>query len=940
MNNQIFTVFMESNKFAGDILKIIFNIRKNNPISSTTKLQLLKAINKFNDNSKEFCDYFKDDTLSITDIDNFKKGYSAKNLGSLNYKRYNVYILDVSRYNNTFEPIYSKIVIKRTKNRGFTRPFLIEGSNKRFKNKSGKIIDLGDPYNEIFINTYLNIAYDSGNFIHIPKFYGSYWCGQDSYMINEHLDFTISDLLENKKHTDDYTLLNILFQVVYAMTYLKKCFGMRHFDLHLRNVMIKNVKNNKTIYQGKNLGKVNYLVYKCGNKIITLENTGMIVKIIDVAQAGVIVDSLEILDNGYSNFHSGEDAEFGTSESISEFFTMEIVFFLLNFLRKYIENISSNQTIVSDCILYLLKNLRDFENDEKITDNIINNLIKVENSNIGAINHKKRVVFKDVKTTTGYSIAYPDINANTKLIDGEKYTIYTWFMNRRNMGVRNVKNPETYFLNRFFKYLEKINLSDKNIYWITNNGKLPKVSKINDNTILHFEYDIKKGVDNELIKYYKNYSYYADICKDISDINYDSIFNNIITEDDGTYNNIIQKATNQQKCIEYKRKIVDRYDPNSTLKSSPFNNIITNKNNISKANGFYLLNRHILYKLIQLNPGILDMDYLKFKKRQRWIDYKYVSKDLMGSNIWNVRVHQFVKLKRMNIDLPIGKSLWETAIESKNDGLFINGGFFIVNKNIKNPLGLKVGFLKPPSKNDLYKHIGYYKSKDGSNTVLNVPFGYEKDYGVIIVDNNNFKLMKYEDFMNKHKLIKSKQLIQLGNNKIIEVLSDVIETVNNEPVIIDKKFKYDKAFVSGPVLIWNGKVVFDDKKLNELLKYNGKEYKIVEVAKNSNKYIAEEFEKDFPYGQRHSNTYVNHTIIAQDKKGNTNFFLIEGRGYYSPGLVRTQVAKLLKEFDIQYAISLDGGFSTQAVIKQDDKCKFVLNDPEKRNVGLSIALTI
>jgi hypothetical protein len=620
-----------------------------------------------------------------------------------------------------------------------------------------------------------------------------------------------------------------------------------------------------TIYQCKNLKDINYFTYNIGDKNIMIENTGLIAKIIDFGQSGVIVDKLEVLDNGYNQFHSGSEAKEQTNGN-SEFFTMEYVFFLINMFKKYVENIGF-KSIFLDCIIYLLKNLKDSENDELISDNILNNILEVENvlinNDINIINHNEKVIFKHTYSHTGYTVEYPDDNVNIKRIDGVEYKMYSWFMNRRNTGVAGVKNPQNYFINRLLLFLKNIGQSSDSLYWITNNSKTPLISKVDSSKVMIFNYDIKKGVDNELIKYYKKFSYYTDMCNENTlkeEINYDNIFDNIITEDDGTYDNLIKLATNSQKCMLYKNQIVDRYSLSNYYKPPLFTRKPKNND---------LLNGSVSYKLLEINPGISDIDYLKFKKDQRWVDYKYINKYLVKTPVWNVRIHLLKLKKKLKIRFNLNKSLWQASTDDSNDGLFINGGYFIVNKNLQNELGLKVGFDNPPTKNDLYKPIGYYMDENGATIILNVPYGYENSYGAIIVNNNKIKLMRYNDFLKKHELEKSKQLIQLQNDNIVTVESLIIKTNDKNPVIKDDKFKYDMAFVSGPVVVWNNKVVFNDKTINEKLEYRGKTYKVAKQAKDSYKFNALEDEKDFPYGQRHSNTYMNHNVIAEDEKGNT-----------------------------------------------------------------------
>ncbi len=115
-------------------------------------------------------------------------------------------------------------------------------------------------------------------------------------------------------------------------------------------------------------------------------------------------------------------------------------------------------------------------------------------------------------------------------------------------------------------------------------------------------------------------------------------------------------------------------------------------------------------------------------------------------------------------------------------------------------------------------------------------------------------------------------------------------------------------------------------------------------AKNSYKYRAAEGEGNQFYGMRHSHRYMVHNILALDAIGRPYFIFCEGRGFDSPGLDRVQLANLISVFGMKTAVSLDGGFSANAVYKDCDNsgnCRplFALNDPEKRRLGLSLYIS-
>lgn len=94
------------------------------------------------------------------------------------------------------------------------------------------------------------------------------------------------------------------------------------------------------------------------------------------------------------------------------------------------------------------------------------------------------------------------------------------------------------------------------------------------------------------------------------------------------------------------------------------------------------------------------------------------------------------------------------------------------------------------------------------------------------------------------------------------------------------------------------------------------------------------------YGMNHSNVFMNHNVLLYHKDHSISFLLVSGRGYGSEGIDRAQLARWLSHSpfakDIKAAISLDGGFSANAVVqKRDGSLTYALEDPERRAVGLS-----
>ena len=123
---------------------------------------------------------------------------------------------------------------------------------------------------------------------------------------------------------------------------------------------------------------------------------------------------------------------------------------------------------------------------------------------------------------------------------------------------------------------------------------------------------------------------------------------------------------------------------------------------------------------------------------------------------------------------------------------------------------------------------------------------------------------------------------------------------------------------------------------------DGEKYKVVSFAEDNNKFMSKN-DKDsrFVYGQRHSNFLINQNIMILMQDGSIAFMIIEGRGFDSMGVQRSYVMNKLKNIKgIRSAVSLDGGFSAQAVIydksNEQQPLRFLVSDPERRELGLSL----
>jgi hypothetical protein len=317
--------------------------------------------------------------------------------------------------------------------------------------------------------------------------------------------------------------------------------------------------------------------------------------------------------------------------------------------------------------------------------------------------------------------------------------------------------------------------------------------------------------------------------------------------------------------------------------------------------------------------------------------------------------------------------LYSASIQiiGKKRGISINGPYFIVTGNVENPL---TSFLK---EDNIFRPVGYYYNideKKESGTLLPIPYPYKKDFASICVDSSNkIHFMKNDEFLKHHKTHLVSSLVYLcdKNGSVFKKgQKNVVARIDTPEIKMNKNggpetdLDYKLAFQSGPVLIWDGKLVFTrEKMIGEKLVFEDsvigrtklapwKLHKELVMAtqadiKKATHYLLDkndqtvdaynnkEGETKFIYGQRASPNLNIFSALCETNDGKTMIALIEGRGYTAPGLDRSQFAALLATMNVKYAVCLDGGFSANVIFKNKER-SWLLNDPEKRQLGLSL----
>jgi hypothetical protein len=365
---------------------------------------------------------------------------------------------------------------------------------------------------------------------------------------------------------------------------------------------------------------------------------------------------------------------------------------------------------------------------------------------------------------------------------------------------------------------------------------------------------------------------------------------------------------------------------------------------------------------------------LFYRTYQNWLDYKAIGDDRDGDPVEIVHLNVVMSdpraTARYNVELNQGKDLWSAVADlgTATSAFVVNGGYFAVPDNLN---GLTAHILTAA---DIAarRPIGFtynHNVTDGTNgTYLPIPKPYRPYFGAIWCEKNNaIHIDMYDDFIGRHSTVNQVIGYKLDDGTMYATEQPVIEmgppsptgdglTRGQYPLAADgqRMDLYKWAFCCGPVLVYGGKIVFDldimlssqfhvidtDVQAGPAAKPpNFTRYKLLPRAPNDYMFkSANEGDSAAAYGSRHSNRYMIHNVMAITNTGELVFFFVQGRGYNAPGLDRVQVAHLVQKFNIDRAISLDGGFSANAVLKLDRAPRqFLQDDPEKRLLGTSIS---
>ena len=760
------------------------------------------------------------------------------------------------------------------------------------------------------------------------------------------------------------------------------------------------------MYDGKLLKDVDYYAYQLpmsvgkNGKIIEdifnvkgevyptllfVENNGFLPKLIDFGISYSLFNKSEInknIDMAFTN----EDRIYKSAVGAVEAFrsdingNVEYNFILANLLFQLYRNFTNDKMAYNTID-------KTKEHVEKLLDDRVFRYFMEKTFGFGS-------AIKDLFETGNTGPNIGNINGKPINLWMEKDEIKAWFMRFRNVGTSSdIQNP----LKLIWKTLLSIPMNDgqPRVFIDTVHGRkymIMNLTRMNNrpttdeisNAVIIGETDKKSSLFSDLNKFMLESKKYWNAC-----IINGGILNKKELDVFLRINNY-PRYWGKSKLCSALRENSDKLNPSSTLNVDFFKNLIGVDSPIwnrdmkslkvaitdSELRSSGLSNLSLGKNAIQLftlrfQPNLTDMEEIAFVEHptydneQRMLDYRPPPTDILGSRMKNINARLvYIDPKQTVATIRIeGTDLFNSAsteLDNAEYGAAVNGGFFIVGGNMNNLLtpGIKDKFSYP---------IGYFYNKyftKFNGTTLPFPNAYRKDMAIIYTDKNNtVKLMKSDKFMKKHMTEKRTVYYRVPTpDGEVNYASDMpvikMEDINGEkrPVIKEKGFTYNSALESGPILIWNGDIIFDREKMNISdfvidmytppaptlpndappntyigIPPENTPYKVALTAQNYKMYFNEPRESNFLYGQRSSNSLMIHNVICETFDNKLLFVFVEGRGFDAIGLDRPQLAELVYKFNVKNAVSLDGGFSANTVFKtKENGYQWLLHDPDKR----------
>lgn len=815
-----------------------------------------------------------------------------------------------------------------------------------------------DLVHDALVSSLVSHIFDLGVCPFFPKYFTSYFCPTQvenkyqNFAILEKIDFGMSDFLSRFKYSPQLTfplLRNILIQVMIGALYMKRYFGISHFDLHPGNLLFDYLNDSQVklpiqpkteyIYAGTDITKVPYFAFEIKeNDYLVIENMGILTKIIDygitVAELGLsefpqYKYGLTLLNSGdeYNRInglkHAFKTRHFGDEEW--NYIVMCILYSL-----KYSKDVNGPDPVVKpvdphhasllqDIIPFILSvqpNLRQIILNENLPVEITRS---GQRQKLGGVNP---VLPRGFGTTSDpYFLVY---NLMRTLMSAKAFT----------------KVGEITYYNATEK-----NLDFTDSAFVSSKIKMFSFFNAVNSRVMFAEFS------KEFNRYYKG-------CMS-SPSSPESVYK---------AEELPSVGTAEEKCIYAYQNIVSKLDLSNYVQPSFFENVAGG--DLVRSGTFLQLSGPSSFPdkyakfhdgfttlfSMYIYPGELNLkmitsvEELKYKDYHRLNNYKSPPISLLGKQFPGVNIHvlginkqatvktQFLVHKHRN------HGLYSTMIQTFNlgkRGFMVNGSYFVVSSLLGNMTVYNL------DKAELLYPIGFYFNADealeeGTCMKLPIPSPYVPFFAFItIAKDGKFTFRKYSNLLLTHET-KDVEIMDGGNliriDKMVECSVDglpLLKEVNGDVRELNPDTDYKYGFSTGPILVWEGNVVFTQRIMNRQMFT----HKVYPKAATNTAFLSSEGEKAFPYGQRHSNNLMPHLVLIEFKDGTVGFLMVEGRGFDAPGVDRAQLAEMCVFLGAKHAVSLDGGFSANAVINMYGLPKIMVDIPENRPLGFMISVS-
>jgi hypothetical protein len=712
--------------------------------------------------------------------------------------------------------------------------------------------------------------------------------------------------------------------------------------------------------------------------------------------------NVDLPENTRKNYIGFDEAENNTSNN--SFYNVDVNYMCINIINS-LEIINKNEESLSDkemneefidiCYYILTSDSIVKDSKGKYMDPEINRLISqsalaqiptsvVHQRNVGKSGFKRDGIKHDTSKFTSLErfVTLLELTDYKKNINGKD----VYIIGNNDIDISKLNNKE---ILKFDLNSKQKNYSDLEKYYnkVAAYQKICRLSHYSDEEFLEMssiypitnEYNniVQKEIHKSMILESKDYDE-----KDLDKIKLE-IKNNF---NNGMY-------PNNQICNFIKESSIDKYSLKNIIDNKIFGNEITSSEGViwnSETKSFNkikdnlnfekVFEKYLEEKIIEnkMNRYLLEInsDYLEskkilnnmkleFSKYHNWTDY--ISIPNLESSIWSVKMNMITIKQPLNISNRIKTTNLDKNIDF--NGIILSTGLSITKNNVKNILtpGLKDDDINYP--------LGYYYNGKEGKTILEIPSSYKTHFAMIIInENDKLTIEKYTDFQNLliHETVSTNQFYQLSNNladrtydnklpifnkptsNIREIIPEVFSILNksiknhtNTP----KELGYKIAFAAGPILIWNGEIIFTfEKMLTEKFKisvmedqivnkpnvpYNNlQEYRLSFSHSRSNMFFSindsEKNKENDIYHQEKSNKLSPHTVLCIDKQDDIIIVLIEGNGKDTPGLDRAQLSELIQILNVKHAVYLNGDDS-ECIVKSHRNIKYIMKSNRNKS---------